>query len=229
RSVRKLRNGGIEFEVNSVASAIWLRITKVKASFVENFGDNATIKTRGYPILVESAPVRFNPEDPIEITRVERINGMDEGDILRARWIKAPARRYEGQQYAHLSIVLRTEKTANYAIRWGFDVKGKKCVGRRMMKELIRCHKCQRVGLHMGASCREEKETCGTCGSNEHKTTECPNAEDTNNHFCANCKEKGHAAWSRACPTFIRKNREYQEKYPENNYKYFVTDDPSTW
>ncbi|KAG1798861.1 uncharacterized protein HD556DRAFT_1305722 [Suillus plorans] len=48
-------------------------------------------------------------------------------------------------------------------------------------------------------------------------------------YSCANCKEKGHAAWSRECPIFTQKWESHKKRNNEAKYIYFPTEDPLTW
>jgi hypothetical protein len=72
-------------------------------------------------------------------------------------------------------------------------------------------------------------KTCGTCRSIEHATKNCNLHDDMSKHTCVNCKETSYATWSRDCLTLRKKNREILENSYEGSFKYFVTDDPSTW
>ncbi|EIN09531.1 hypothetical protein PUNSTDRAFT_33677, partial [Punctularia strigosozonata HHB-11173 SS5] len=118
---------------------------------------------------------------------------------------------------------------ANEAIGFGITVRGKRCIVRRLIKEITRCNKCQLIGRHFAAQCQSVHDTCGTCGSIEHATKACDLANDREKHYCVNCRTKGHASWSHDCPTFKAKNREYQARNTENDYRFFVTDTPDTW
>jgi hypothetical protein len=46
---------------------------------------------------------------------------------------------------------------------------------------------------------------------------------------CVNCGVDGHAAWSRDCPTFIKKWQAHKLRNDDANYHSFPTDDPNTW
>ncbi|EIN09532.1 hypothetical protein PUNSTDRAFT_66436 [Punctularia strigosozonata HHB-11173 SS5] len=100
-SARKMRNGGIELELNSAEAAKWARGTHTSKRLAENFGNSATIKAPGYAVLIENAPLYFNPDDDDEVTKVARANSWEEQDIIRVRWIKDPTRRHLQQTSAH--------------------------------------------------------------------------------------------------------------------------------
>ncbi|KAI0039366.1 hypothetical protein FA95DRAFT_1599856, partial [Auriscalpium vulgare] len=49
---------------------------------------------------------------------------------------------------------------------------GYNAIIRRLLAEPRRCLKCQRFGRHIAAQCKQEHDTCGTCGGN-HLTKDC--------------------------------------------------------
>ncbi len=47
---------------------------------------------------------------------------------------------------------------------------------------------------------------------------------------CVNCKTTGHGAVDRnSCPSFLRATDVLRSQHPKSKYKYFVTEDPTTW
>jgi hypothetical protein len=228
-SVKKLRNGGMEFELNSEEAAEWAKGHETRRKLAGTFGNSAEIKIQGYTVLTKNAPLYFNPDDEGKIAAVAKANGMEEHDVVRARWMKPPARRHDKQTSAHVALTLRTAKIANNVIRFGVTIRGKRCLAERLTKEASRCNKCQRYGRHFAAQCQAIHDTCGTCASIEHATKDCTVRDDQKSHKCVNCRTTGHAAWSRDCPTFKKKNRELMETSYEGGFKYYVTDEPETW
>jgi len=79
----------------------------------------------------------------------------------------------------------------------------------------------------MATECPQEEDTCGMCGEN-HCTTMC-RVDDPNCYYCANCKVKGHAAWSWECPIFISKWDQHKKCNEESKYRFYPMDDPLTW
>ncbi|EIN07610.1 hypothetical protein PUNSTDRAFT_135134 [Punctularia strigosozonata HHB-11173 SS5] len=122
-SVKRLRNGGMEFELNLTAAAAWATRDAIKKKIISNFGYEAEIKDKGFAVLIENMPLYFHPEEEDQMT-VAKINGWDNHDFLRARWIKALKRRRPGQTSAHVTATLWMEKITNDAIRWGITIRG---------------------------------------------------------------------------------------------------------
>jgi hypothetical protein len=228
-SVKKLRNGGLEFELNKDEAANWVKSEEVRRNLADKFGNSAEIRLQGHTILVKNTPLYFKPDDKSELMTVARVNHMDEHEAIWARWMKPPERRHNKQTSAHVALTLHTVTAANDAIRHSITIRGKRCTAERLTREATRCNKCQRYGRHFAAQCQAIHGTCGTCGSIEHTTKDCKVGDNWQKHRCVNCSTNGHAAWSRDCPTLKRKNHELTEQSYEAGFKYFVTDEPDTW
>jgi hypothetical protein len=228
-SAKKLRNGGLKFEINSDKAAAWIKGDDIHKKLADNFGNSAEIRIHGFTVLVKNAPLYFQPEEDGDLTAVALANGMEEHDTIKARWMKPPECQHAKQVSAHVALTLRTAKAANEAIQWGVTIRGKRCIAEQLTKEATRCNKCQRYGQHFAAQCMAIHDTCGTCGSIEHAMKNCNVHNNMSKHKCVNCKENGHTAWSRDCPTLRKKNQEIMENSYKGGFKYFVTDDPSTW
>jgi hypothetical protein len=153
-SVKKLRNGGMEFELNSEEAAEWTKGTEIRRKMADSFGNSAEIKIQGYTVLTKNAPLYFNPNDDSDMAAVAKANGMEEHNIVRARWMKPPLRRHDKQTSAHVALTLRLAKIANNVIRFGITIRGKRCITERLTKEASRCNKCQRYGRHFAAQCQ---------------------------------------------------------------------------
>ncbi|KAG2346983.1 hypothetical protein BDR05DRAFT_877374, partial [Suillus weaverae] len=122
----------------------------------------------------------------------------------------------------------RTKTAANQAIRFGLTIEGRKVFGHKLIQEPIRCLKCHTIrGNHMAADCPQELDTCGTCRAN-HRTSTC-GVDNPELFFCVNCETNDHTAWSRDCPTFIRKWEVHQGRQEDTCYIYFPTNDPLMW
>ena len=160
---------------------------------------------------------------------MERSNGLKPGEVLSARWIKPAHRRTEGQIVGHAILGFTQLTGANAVIRGGLIIVGKRVWARKLLQEPRRCLKCQKMGTsHIATECKQDKETCGSCG-NDHHTAECT-ITDPFQYSCVNCNEKGHAAWDRQCPSFIKSNAAFNARHPENGYRYFPTAmDPTSW
>ncbi|KAG2054170.1 hypothetical protein BDR06DRAFT_884870 [Suillus hirtellus] len=227
-SARQLPHGRVLYEMNSKTSAEWFNTAANKSNFLEFFGTNVVIKDRLYHIMMENVPVAFIPDNPAAVADIEKKAGLPPRTIAKIRYIKPIARRHPDQRTVHVAVTFTTKEGANQALKFGLAIVGKKVYSRKLLPELTRCLKCQSFdGNHVAAECPQEQNTCGTCGE-LHRTQTCE-VTDSALHACANCKEKGHAAWSRDCPIFNRKWETFKRKNDEAKYIYYPTDDPLTW
>ncbi|KAI0686559.1 hypothetical protein C8Q76DRAFT_573623, partial [Earliella scabrosa] len=224
-----LRNGGVIFEMGDAAGAAWLRDRSHSELFTAKLGVSAQIKPRAYKIIALFAPVRFDPESSMQLSAMEADADLPAQSILSARWIKQPSRRGPNQQVAHLMIEVSTPEAANAALRRGLVIAGKKVSARKNIPEPLRCHRCQRLGVsHLAAKCPQDYDTCGTCGSTRHRTSECA-VMDSEKFHCVSCDQDGHASWDRCCPTLLDHQRRLLARQVDGLYRFFPTEDPSTW
>ena len=79
--------------------------------------------------------------------------------------------------------------------------------------------KCRHWG-HFASKCKEEINTCGTCGEN-HRMNICATRSKV---YCASCNNNTHASWNRKCPKFSRCSTIMDERNPGNSMLYFLTD-----
>ena len=215
--------------MNTTEAALWLKSQEVMSPFLQLFSAFSIIKHRAYTILVEYIPLSFDPGNKSQLGELERDNGLNPEGVLSAKWIKPPYQRAQGQRTAHAILGLSQLAGANTAIRDGLIIAGKRVWARKMLTEPRRCLKCQAIGvMHLAATCKQDHDACGNC-SESHRTSNCPNADSTA-HACANCKTKGHPAWDRLCPMFVKHSNRLNARVPENKYRYFPTTlDPATW
>ncbi|KAF9040121.1 hypothetical protein BJ165DRAFT_1321117, partial [Panaeolus papilionaceus] len=185
----------------------------------------ATVKDRGYQVMVKYIPLTYddNIANGTAPREIEECNNIEEGAIKEARWIKPIERRREEQACAHAMLTFSNPKDANIAIRDGMVVHDTHCCPERSSKDALRCLNCQEFD-HIAANC-PNKTICGTCGEN-HRTKGCTK---TSSPWCVSCQNRKHSSWSRKCPVFISKTAELQKKFPENDLKYFPTEEPWTW
>ena len=121
---------------------------------------------------------------------------------------------------------MRTRETVNKLITYGTVVEYRRSDTRKWLEEVMRCTKCQRLNPgHCTATCPSTHDVCAHCAGH-HRTTQCL---DKNKQRCANCVCDGHPAWSKTCLAYERKLKQLLEANPENRYKYYVTEDRSTW
>ena len=91
-----------------------------------------------------------------------------------------------------------------------------------MKQEPIQCLKC-RGWEHKAQDCAAQTDICSTCGGNHH-TGDCTIKDKL---YCASCKTEEHTSWDRKCPEFRKHCKDYDRKFPENNFIYFPT--PQEW
>jgi hypothetical protein len=224
-----LAKGDILFDMNSPESADWIRKEGVRMEFMQGFGAMSEVKDREYACIVENVPIGFHPS-PETTLEVEATNDLSSKSILLARWIKPIERRFEGQRTAFMIINFRSAEDANKAILNSLYIRGKRCITRKLLPEPRRCYKCHAINAHHIASgCKEITDICDICGG-AHASKECQLKHDAYDKlYCVNCKIYGHAARDRLCPTFTKHCNDLNTRMPENLYKYFPTDDPTSW
>ncbi|KAG1828668.1 hypothetical protein EV424DRAFT_1536412 [Suillus variegatus] len=230
-SARKLRHGGVIFEVDSTDTKAWLSCQSTSQDFSENFGGETMIKNRTFQIIAEYVPTTFNPDSSTSLAETEKNSKLQPGSLIKAKWIKPLARRNPNQRSAFCTLSCKDRESANHAIRLGLTIEGCKIAVHKLLPEPTRCLKCQQLTSdHMAATCSQETDTCGTCGL-DHRTSECDfGTADPQHHYCINCGLQGHASWSRDCPCFIERSNKMHGKSEEARYKFFPTeDDPESW
>ena len=95
---RKLRNGGVVYELSDLEAAKWLRWER--ATFVVNFGGTFMLKEREVAIIIEFVPISYNPDVLAESQKVEHNSRLEAGAIVSTRWIKPVQRWADGQWMA---------------------------------------------------------------------------------------------------------------------------------
>ena len=109
-------------------------------------------------------------------------------------------------------------------------MEGKKVWGRKQVQEPRRC---QCFGEHKVGECRSIHNVCGHC-RNHHRTSVC-DIIDRDTFTCSNCmaaknnKHLGHGVADRRCPIFLLQLGKMSKSRNDSKYKFYCTDDPSTW
>jgi len=116
---KKLRNGGVVFEMDSEVAAEWLRKKDVWGIFVESFGGLAQIKDRNFQVVVQYVPTELKDKNKEIMEAVEDSVGAGRGMIAGMKWMKNPQHWKEGQKYAHLILATTNRMAANMMIREG--------------------------------------------------------------------------------------------------------------
>jgi hypothetical protein len=216
--------------MESTESAEWLRKPEVKRAFQNHYGGLYEVRERGYNLVVEYVPVRFDPTQRHALHEIETVNGYAQGEILSARYLKNPTRRNPGQATAFIGLTVKLPQTANKIIRQGLIIEGKLVQGREDIQEPRRCMKCQqfRPPPHSANTCTSIHDTCARCASIDHRMSDCQAEHDQLR--CSNCQTDGHAASDHHCPVFERESAKLLRRIPDNGYKYFpILNDPTSW
>ena len=131
----KLRNGGLilQFETKEVAE--WFKQPEILSSILPQIDKTATLKSRTFQILAPRVPVTFDPNSEDSLRELEEQNGMKDGILCKARWIKPTYRRALGQRYAHLALSVRSPGEANVIIRDGIYICGVKIYPKKLKTE----------------------------------------------------------------------------------------------
>ncbi|KAF9257822.1 hypothetical protein L218DRAFT_878489, partial [Marasmius fiardii PR-910] len=100
---------------------------------------------------------------------------------------------------AFLILYFSDVTAANRVILTGgvFSWKHTCCVGKKHLKEVLWCYRCQRFG-HIGSECKISKKFCGQCAG-KHDILEC----DSSTTKCVNCNSTDHSSRDWNCPEFI--------------------------
>jgi len=223
KALTKLRNGGLVLELPSTEAVKWIKDPLRKANFLRKLDGKARIKDRLFNVVVPFVPVFTDLSDPDIQRKIEQENGLPEDSVSSIKWIKDPSRRSFKQRVAHTLLSLTSPQAANKLISVGLYLNHTKLRTHKDKKEPLCCLKCQRWG-HFSKDCKEEKDTCGTCGGPHHEHF-C-NAYQTN--YCVNCKSSLHGSSDRGCPNYMKRLNELNAKIPENATPYFPTDEPWT-
>ncbi|KAF8817604.1 hypothetical protein BYT27DRAFT_7008846, partial [Phlegmacium glaucopus] len=201
----------------------------IQKAFEEHFGGSAKVKEPVYQVIVDFLPVTLRDSLADSTSRIAEENGLPEGTIERARWIRAPKNWNAGQRFAHAIMTIRGRTEASKIIQRGIIVEGQRMRARKLEEEPRRCFKCQQFG-HMAAKCKVDHEVCPNCAG-KHQSGQC---DKTRVDFqCANCTKvklkADHAAWDRACPRYAEEKRKVKGRDPGSQYMYFPAEEEWTW
>jgi hypothetical protein len=124
---------------------------------------------------------------------------------------------------------MNSERAANTAIHDGLVLDGQLCRCRIPEREPQRCLNCQKyTNDHIAVTC-PNNTACAKCS--EHHTSSTCDKHDPQDFACINCKIKGHTVYDRDCPVY--KREQWKVKWGRrgegSTYKYYPTDDPTTW
>ena len=222
-SATRLRNGGLLLEMDSEEGAGWLREREIGEKLAEEIME-ARIKNRSFNTIAHFVPLTFDPDNPEHLREIEQTNGFNVNAIIKAKWAKPPQRRSPSQTSGHLIVSYADPDVGNLAILKGLVVCHKRVSVLKCKREPVRCLKCHGWN-HVATACEKTDDKCGTCGGG-HRTNSC---SSSGTPYCVPCGAAGHASWDRKCPTFEKKCRELDEKYPDNSLPFFPSKELWTW
>ncbi|KNZ71540.1 hypothetical protein J132_08632 [Termitomyces sp. J132] len=154
-SARKLKNGGVLYELNSTEVAEWLSKRDVCKAFLKKYGAEAVVKDRVYNVFVEFVPTSLGNMPAERLEMVEEVNGLHSGELTIARWAWAPQAWHANQRVAHLILACTMEVGANEVIKHGLVMEGKRVMACKLDQEPRQCLKCQRLGWgHIASKCK---------------------------------------------------------------------------
>ncbi|KAI6033767.1 hypothetical protein BKA83DRAFT_83185, partial [Pisolithus microcarpus] len=223
KSLARLCNQGIILELNSPEAVTWVKNPFNKLIFIEKLGGHVNIKERLFNIIVPFLPISTDILDPTIIWRIEQENDIAEAAITQAKWIKDPSKHSRKQWVAHTLLTLSSPEAANKLLKNGLYINMERLWPHKDKKEPIRCLKCQCLG-HLARDCLQEVDTCSACAG-EHRITQCTSPDIV---FCINCQSSTHTSTDRFCPQLIKRCNIMDERTPENNMPYFLTEEPWT-
>jgi hypothetical protein len=227
-AAKKLRNGNVLYTLTTTEAASWLRIPENQKTFSSSFGGTANIKNRLYHLIAEFVPTTFIPDSTFSHLSLETANNLEANVITWSKYVKPIHLRATNQREAHLLLGINNKENANHIIRNGLYIEGKHVLTRKTTPEPRRCVKCQQYG-HYVADCKSDIDTCAKC-ADSHRTSTCKVTKTTAR--CINCKnttDHNHYATDKDCPLFLAEIDKLQKRNPEHKYKFFPTEDPTTW
>jgi hypothetical protein len=100
---------------------------------------------------------------------------------------------------------------------------------RKLVEELKRCFKCQRV-RHTALGCKEIHNICLNC-TGAHSGKDCD--KSSCDHKCILCLKvklkPNHAVWDKYCPSMLAKKKRKEDRCPDSRYKFFSMKEDWTW
>ncbi|EJD37581.1 hypothetical protein AURDEDRAFT_43371, partial [Auricularia subglabra TFB-10046 SS5] len=107
-TVTRLRNGGIVYELDSAASASWVRRLDIRALFL-----SAVLRDRMHPVLLKNVSVEVDVANKGLLRRIETANNLPAHSLLWAQWMKPVQWRRAGQKTAHMRVMVASAEVAN--------------------------------------------------------------------------------------------------------------------
>ncbi|KAK0213912.1 hypothetical protein IW262DRAFT_1242434, partial [Armillaria fumosa] len=223
-----LTNRGIIYTLNSDEAATWLREPVALENMAQAVGEGNSLSLQLNNVIVPFAPTTIDTENRDTWHNIETSSELAIGMIRSVRFLKPVEHHQQGQQEAHLVVGFDSWEQANKTIREGIIIEGKELQARKELPDASRCVKCSILPQDHDAKTCPNATKCGRCAGG-HATRDCT-VTDRKKFHCVNCKITGHGAIDRnSCPSFLRATDVLRSRHPKLKYKYFVTEDPTTW
>ena len=126
RVVSHLRNGGVLMELDSKEAVTWFANRAIRVQFLKKLHPAAVIKPRIYQVLVQFVLLTFRPDRAVDLREIEEANSIDNGGIVRVRWIKPATRHKPSQTCGHLILSFQSPQSANDTLAYGLVIGHKK-------------------------------------------------------------------------------------------------------
>ena len=139
RAVTKLHNRGILIELNSDEAVDWFQDSEIRKTFLSHLHPSASIKPRLYNVVVQFVLLAFCPGRESDLWEIEEVNGIEEGGIFKARWIKLAACRVPGQVCSHVILSFLSLQSTNDALANGLFLCQKKVYTEKCKREPLHC------------------------------------------------------------------------------------------
>ena len=117
-TAKKLRNGNILFQLNSIQATMWLQN-------LLTYSSNANICSKLYHVIAEFVPILFDAGTDHSHKLLEVSNSLTSSSITWSKYVKPPHLRSANQRTAHIIIGFSSEEDANKTIQHGLYVEGK--------------------------------------------------------------------------------------------------------
>ncbi|KIJ11279.1 hypothetical protein PAXINDRAFT_15817 [Paxillus involutus ATCC 200175] len=93
KAITKLKNGGLILELDSAASAKWLREEENRDCFLNALGTPAEMKNRIHSVIVPFIPISSPVDNTNWLRALELENNLPDNSISLAKWVKPKNKR----------------------------------------------------------------------------------------------------------------------------------------
>ena len=192
---------------------------------LKELSPKARIRPRTYAVIFRFVPCdgSFDPNKEDHLRDIEKDNDLQANSISAASWCKRPNRRSPGQTTATLKVACTNPDIANSLLTGRIRVADHLVHVRKDLRIPIRCVRCQEYG-HIQDTCIGV-DRCSNCSSKFHQADKCDRAPS-----CISCgADSKHPSTSLSCPTFLRKCKALDGRFPENVMPCYPSKESWTW